>query len=129
MACSHHFSNWNSSQDHLSVLNGICLAAKLSRNRSYQRRGNEQWLIVLSGPDGLSRLNDPAIRSAGQTILRQRYLALLAESAFLRQQNADQNESRSLKTVLSSTKMTTPSSKQGGTEQQPPQAKTHRHNW
>ena len=75
---------------------------------------------MLSGLDGSPGSNDPAIRSAGRTILPQRNLALLAENAFLRQQNAEQNERiKELESRLKKYENAhTPSSKQGGTEQQ-----------
>ena len=76
---------------------------------------------MLSGPDGSLRSNDPAIRSVGRTIFPQRDLALLAENAFLHQQNAAQNEQiEELKNRLKKFENAhTPSSQQGGAGQQP----------
>jgi transposase len=76
---------------------------------------------VLFGPDGSLGRSTSAIRFAGRTILRQRNLALLAENAFLRQQNADQNERiEELENRLKQYESAhTLSSKQGGAGQQP----------
>ena len=76
---------------------------------------------MLSGSDGSPGRSTPAIRSAGRTILPQRDLALLAENAFLRQQNAAQNERiEELENHLKKYENAhTPSSKQGGAGQQP----------
>ena len=76
---------------------------------------------MLFGPDGSLGRSTSAIRFAGRTILRQRNLTLLAESTFLRQQNADQNEriaelENHLKQYESAH---TPSSKQSDAGQQP----------
>ena len=76
---------------------------------------------MLSGSDGSPGRSTPAIRSAGRTILPQRDLALLAENAFLRQQNAAQNERiEELENRLKKyDNAHTLSSKQGGAGQQP----------
>ena len=78
---------------------------------------------MLSGPDGSPGLSTPAIRSAGQSIPPQQDLALLAENASLRQQNAEQNErTEELENRLKKYENAhTPSSKQGSAGQQPPQ--------
>ena len=88
-----------------------------------REKQDERPLIVLSGPDGSPGRSTPAIRSAGQSIPPQQDLALLAENAFLRQQNAEQNErieepENRLKNYENAH---TPSSKQGSAGQQPPQ--------
>jgi len=76
---------------------------------------------MLSGPDGSPGHSTSAIRSVGRTILPQQNLALLAENAFLRQQNAAQNERiEELENRLKKYENAhTPSSKQGGAGQQP----------
>ena len=71
---------------------------------------------MLSGLDGSPGSENPAIRSAGRTIHRQWNLALLAENAFLRQQNAELNErvEELEKRLKRYENAHTPSSKQGG---------------
>ena len=88
-----------------------------------REKQDERPLIVLSGPDGSPGRSTPAIRSAGQSIPPQQDLALLAENAFLRQQNAEQNErTEELENRLKKYENAhTPSSKQGSAGQQPPQ--------
>ncbi len=76
---------------------------------------------MLSGPDGSPGRSTLAIRSAGRTIFPQRDLALLVENAFLRQQNAEQNERiEQLENHLKKYENAhTPSSQQDGAGQQP----------